>query len=899
MITAGTRLGPYEILAAIGAGGMGEVYQAHDTKLGRDVAIKVLPEAFAHDPDRLSRFQREAKMLAALSHSNIATIYGLEQSSGTSYLVMELVSGETLQQRVAREGPLPIEGALGISRQIAEALEAAHDKGIIHRDLKPANVKVTAEGKVKVLDFGLAKAFAGGESSSDLSNSPTLNAAGTMQGVILGTAAYMSPEQARGKAVDRRTDIWALGCVLYELLTGKQAFQGDTVTEILAAVLKEEPNWQPLPEVTPQSIRMLLRRSVRKDVNQRCRDVGDMRIEIEEALTAPLAPEPTITAITKVPHQILRRWAVASGLVCLTVVAITGLAVWNLHPPTPTDSLAVTRLTVALPPDEELVVAGSPAIALAPAGTQLVYVATHAGIRQLYVRSMDSFEGKPISGTQGASAPFFSPDGQWVGFFAEGKLKRVPITGGFSQILCDASSPFGGSWGPNDTIFFAPAALSGLWQVSAQGGTPRPFTKLDRQKGEISHRWPQVLPGGKAVLFTMWTGPGWDESQIEVQALGGGERRVLIHGDDGYYLPTGYLVYSRRGTGTLMAVPFSVARLEVAGSAPVAVAERVLEGANGSTQYSLSEHGLLAFVPGGSRQLERSLVWVDRNGKVEPLPAPPRPYQGPRLSPDGQQVAVGVQGAKEELWLYSLTRGTLTPLTSEGSSQVPVWTPDGKRVAYRATRAGFRNLYWRLADGSGVEEPLTTGEGGQTPGSWSRDGTLVFTDQSPTVPDVWVFRHSVREQKPFLQGPFNKRAPMFSPDGHWLVYESDKSGRDEIYVQPYPGPGGTEPVSTNGGTEPVWSRNGREIFYRIGDKMMSVNVTTQPRFSASKPTMLFVFDDRHTEPIAGTPNYDVSLDDQHFLMLKPSEEVQAATQIHVALNWVEELKEKVPAGLKK
>jgi serine/threonine protein kinase/Tol biopolymer transport system component len=896
-LATGSRLGAYEILAPLGAGGMGEVYRARDTKLGRDVAIKVLPEAFAHDPDRLSRFQREAKMLAALNHSNIATIYGLEQSNGTSYLVMELVSGETLQQRVAREGRLPVEDALVICRQIAEALEAAHEKGIIHRDLKPANVKVTLGGKVKVLDFGLAKAFAGDGTSEDPSNSPTLSRAATMQGVILGTAAYMSPEQARGKAVDKRTDIWAFGCVLYELLTGKLAFQGETVTEILAAVLKEEPDWQALPVVTPQNIRVLLRRSVRKDVNKRCRDVGDMRIEIEDALTAPLGPELTITTV---PHRIIRRWAMASGLVCLVVAAITGLAVWNLKPPTRTDSQAVTRFTIALPPGEELVVASSPAIALSPTGTQLVYVAARGGIRQLYVRSMAGFESRPISGTEGASAPFFSPDGQWVGFFAEGKLKKVPITGGFSQILCEASSPFGGSWGPNDTIFFAPAGLSGLWQVSGKGGTPQPFTKLDRGKGEISHRWPQVLPGGQAVLFAVWTGPGWDESQIEVQAVGGGERRVLIQGDYGSYLPTGHLVYSRHGTGTLLAVPFNLARLEVTDSPPIAVAERVLEGANGATQYTLSEHGLLAYVPGSPGQIERSLVWVDRNGKVDVLAAPARPYQVPRLSPDGQRVAVGVQGPKDELWLYNLARGTFTPLASEGSSQVPAWTPDGKRVAYRATRAGFRNLFWRMADGSGTEERLTAGEGVQTPGSWSSDGqALVFTDQSPTVPDIWVFRPGDREQQPFLRNSSNKRAPMWSPDGHWLVYQSDEAGRDEIYVQPYPGPGGAVAVSTDGGTEPVWSHNGREIFYRSGDKMMSVSVTTQPSFSASKLRILFVFDHRQTAPFAGTPDYDVSLDDQRFLMLKPSEPAQAATQINVVLNWSEELKQKVPATLTK
>ena len=441
-------------------------------------------------------------------------------------------------------------------------------------------------------------------------------------------------------------------------------------------------------------------------------------------------------------------------------------------------SQAVTRLTVALPPGEELVVASYPAIALSPDGTQLVYVARGGGIQQLYVRSIDSLESKPISGTEGASAPFFSPDGQWVGFFAEQKLKKVPVTGGSSLILCDASSPFGGSWGPNDTIFFAPAALSGLWQVSAMGGTPQSFTKLDREKGEISHRWPEVLPGGKAVLFTTWTGPGWDESQIEVQALGGGERRALIQGDYGYYVPTGHLVYSRRGTGTLMAVPFNLARLEVAGSAPVAVADSVSEGANGATHYSFSGHGLLAYVPGTSRPSESRMVWVDRNGKVEPLAAPRHAYQAPRLSPDGQQVAVTAAGAKEDLWLYNLARGTFTRLTSEASSQVSTWTPDGKRVAYRATRAGLRNLFWRMADGSGAEERLTNGEGSQTPGSWSPDGqALVFTDDSPTVPDIWVFRLSDRKQQPFLKTQFNKNAPISRPMGTgWSMPRTNPAG---------------------------------------------------------------------------------------------------------------------------
>jgi hypothetical protein len=465
-LTPGSQLGSYEIQSAIGAGGMGEVYQAHDTKLGRDVAIKVLPEAFAHDPERLSRFQREAKMLAALNHPNIATIYGLEQSNDTSYLVMELVSGQTLQQRIAREGRLPIEEALGLCRQIAEALEAAHEKGIIHRDLKPANVKVTADGKVKVLDFGLAKAFAGGESGSDPSNSPTLSAAGTMQGVILGTAAYMSPEQARGKAVDKRTDIWAFGCVLYELLTAQQAFHGDTVTEILAAVLRGEPEWAALPAATPTKVRDLLRRCLQKDKTQRHGDAGDARIEIQEALAAPTAG-PTASG------PATRSWRLAAVL-CLAVLVgavVAGLAVWNLKPAA---ARPVTRFTITLPLGQQLAgLDNGPALALSPDGSHLAYAARQGGSQRLYLRAMDSLETKSVPGTDGAVNPFFSPDGQGLGFFAAGKLTKVLVSGGTAVTLGDTTFPLGATWGNQRMIAFEFSLTGALQQVSESGGTPQ------------------------------------------------------------------------------------------------------------------------------------------------------------------------------------------------------------------------------------------------------------------------------------------------------------------------------------------------------------------------------------------------------------------------------------------
>jgi len=579
-LQAGTKLGSYEVVAQIGAGGMGEVYRAHDTKLARDVAIKVLPEAFAHDAERLSRFQREAKMLAALNHPNIATIHGLEQSGGTSYLVMELVPGETLQERVKREGHVPVEEALGIAKQIAEALEAAHEKGIIHRDLKPANVKVTPEGKVKVLDFGLAKAFAGDTSREDIGNSPTLSMAATMQGVILGTAAYMSPEQAKGKAVDKRTDIWAFGCVLYELLTGKQTFHGEDVTDILAAVVRAEPDWSLLPPSTPRKIRDLLRRCLQKDKALRLRDAGDARIEIHEALTFPATAEPTVAAKG---IRVFGRQALILGLGALLLVAVvTGLAVWSLEPSV---QKPVTRTVIDLPPGEQLAgLDNGPSLALSPDGTQLVYVARQGGTQQLYLRAMDSLEARPIPGTDGALEPFFSPDGKTIGFFAGGKLKKVSVSGGAALTLGDAAVSRGASWGSQGMIAFAPTITSVLHGMPDAGGTAQPLTHFE--KGENSHRWPEFLPGGKAVLLAAGTGGGFNGAQIAAYSLVTGERRNVIQGGTNpRYAASGHLIYAQEGN--LMAVQFDAQRLLVKGSA-VPMVEGVLQFVPGHAQYSLS-----------------------------------------------------------------------------------------------------------------------------------------------------------------------------------------------------------------------------------------------------------------------------------------------------------------------
>jgi serine/threonine-protein kinase len=883
-LTSGNRVGPYEILAAIGAGGMGEVYRARDAKLGRDVALKVLPEAFARDAERMARFQREAKVLASLNHPNIATIYGLEDSGTTHALVMELVEGPTLADRIG-SGPIPISEALPIAKQMCEALEYAHERGIVHRDLKPANVKVTNDDAVKVLDFGLAKALEGDASSIDIANSPTVSRMATQAGVLLGTAAYMSPEQAKGKQVDRRADIWAFGCVLYEILTGTMAFTGETATDTLAAVLKNDPDWSRLPVATPNHVRVLLGRCLQKDVRRRLQAIGDARIALEEVLSGTSEAVSSV-GVSPANGTHAKRRTLLFGLGALLIAAITGFVGWNLgRSPAPRP---VTRTAINLPPGEQLPdLLFGPAVALSPDGTHLAYVAMQGSSQQIYLRAMDSLEARPLPGTAGAVNPFFSPDSQWLGFFTDGKLKKISVNGGEALSLAGAPFAHGASWGRQGMIVFAPALVGVLQQVPESGGTPQPLTRF--QKPEITHRWPEVLPGGKAVLFDTSI-----DSGIAVQSIATGERKNLIPGGaQPRYASSGHLVYAQGGT--LMAVPFDSQRLTVTGAA-VPVVEDVVQSANGAAQYSLSAAGTLVYVPGGAQRNESQLVWVNRDGTEQPLAAPPRAYLNPRLSPDGKRVAVTTE---RQIWVYDLSRDTLTRLTFEGESSYPIWTPDGKRIAFESAKNGSPNLFWRPSDGSGGVETLTAGEYYQILSSWSPDGKLLaFVDVNPSTGyDIWVLRMSDRKAQPFLQTAFSEAAPQFSPDGRWLAYVSDESGRNEVYVQPYPGPGGKWLISTDGGTEPMWNRNGRELFYRNGEKMMNVDIATQHGFTAGKPRMLF---EGRYEPTPGTlPNYDVSPDGLRFLMVKPTEQAGAApTQINVVLNWFEELKRRVPAGTK-
>jgi len=883
LLNADTRLGPYEIVALIGSGGMGEVYQAHDTKLARDVAIKVLPEAFAHDPQRLSRFQREAKLLASLNHPNIATIHGLEESHGTHYLVMELVPGETLSQRIKREGALPVEEALGIAKQMAEALEAAHEKSIIHRDLKPANVKVTPEGKVKVLDFGLAKAFAGDGAGDDPSNSPTLSQAATLQGVILGTAAYMSPEQARGKAVDKRTDIWAFGAVLYELLTGKQAFQGEDVTEILAAVVKSEPDWNRLPPSTPTKIRDQLHRCLQKEKALRMQAAGDVRIEIQEALAAPKDAGATRAASAPRSKLLL---TVAGALAVVAAVAVW--VAWRATRPTEQALRPLVRLDVDLGPDVSLGSAGTDVI-LSPDGTRLVY----ASQRRLFTRRLDQPNAAEIAGTQGAYAPFFSPDGRWVAFFQLGKLEKVSVEGGTPITLCNAPVGMGGSWGTDGNIIAALNTTGALSRIPSAGGAPTPATDLDRERGEVTHRWPQVLPGAKGVLFTanVTVNGGFETANIEVVSLADHRRKTLVRGGTfGRYLPSGHLVYVNQGT--LFAVPFDPDTLEVRGAA-VPVLERVgYTAVYGAVQLDFSQTGTLVYRSGGEGAL-LTVQWLDAAGRTQPLLAKPDAYTRPSLSPDGTRLAI----ATSDVWVYDWQRDTMTRLTFGSPALAPFWSPDGRYILFQASGG----MFWTRSDGSGKPQPLIQSKNTVFPWSITADGKrLAFHELNPeTGVDLWTVPlendgQGLRAGKPepFLQTPFDEGFPSFSPDGRWLAYASNESGAFQVYVRAFPDKGGKWQVSSSGGTLPEWARNGRELFFRTEDnQIMGASYTVKgDSFVADKPR---VWSEKRIANVGILPNYDLAPDGKRIVALMPAEAPQgqpAQNQVIFLQNFFDEVR---------
>ena len=838
---------------------------------------------------------------------------------------MEYLEGETLAARV-KKGPLPVEQVLRYAIEISDALDKAHQKGLTHRDLKPGNIMLTKVGS-KLLDFGLAKLKQQARPTASLSQLPTAENAITAEGAILGTLQYMAPEQLEGKEADARTDIFAFGAVVYEMATGRKAFEGKSQASLIGKILETDPPpmWlgsdsadgkrlRPMPSAEArgmsergwgpaslQAIDRLVRKCLAKEPEKRWQAASDLCDELKwlseagsQAAVAIAAAEPKRKNWGKTLG-----WTAASLVAC----AIVGLAVWMLKPTAPKP---VTRFAMSLPPSQRLAL-NVPAIAISPDGTRLAYVAVEgANIdlgRRLYLRAMDGLEATPLPGTEGASAPFFSPDGQWLGFSAAGRLKKISVSGGTSVTLAEmpgagtgAAAAF--SWSQQGTIIVAPSVAAPLQQVSEGGGTLAALGQLG--KGETSQRWPEVLPNGKAVLFASFTGAatiaGTTTAKVAIQSIGTAQRRDLVQAATfpRYAPSTGSLLYAQ--AGNLMAVPFDAERQAITGGA-IPVLEGVFESPLGFAQYSFSSTGTLVYVPGGLQTGTRSKhVWVDRKGAEQPVAAPAHTYALPRISPDGQRVAVGIEEADSQIWLYDLARDTLTRVTFQGTGNIdPLWTPDGKRITFKGPG---NSLLWEPADGSGSAEALTTSElsaFNNIPSSWSPDGqVLAFTENTASTREIWMLPLKDRKPRRFARSERVETAPTFSPDGHSLAYASDESGRNEIYVRPYPGPGGKWQISNEGGTEPVWNPKGRELFFRNGNRMMAVETTTQPTFSAGKPKLLF--EGPYVPTPRSLPDYDVSPDGQRFLMLKTTEQTPQSAQINVVLNWFEELKRRAPAG---
>jgi len=888
-ILPGQRLGAYEILSAIGAGGMGEVYRARDTRLDRTVAIKILSGRLADKPELRERFEREAKTVASLNHPHICVLHDIGSQDGTDYLVMEYLEGETLAQRL-KKGALPLEQVLSYAIEIADALDKAHRKGVTHRDLKPANIVLTKTG-AKLLDFGLAKLrqeaapVGGGFSALATAQEPI-----TAEGTILGTLQYMAPEQLEARETDARTDIFAFGAVVHEMATGKKAFEGGSQASVIARILDSDPPpISSLQRMTPPALDRVVKKCLRKDPDERWQSAHDMTDELK--WIAEGASQPAIPASTVARRNVKDRLVWAMAAVAVAIAALAASVTYFRRAPAETHPV---RFTIG-PPAAAAFEAGPGFLTVSPDGTRLAFLSTEAsGRRQIWIRALDSLAAQPLAGTEGAGQPFWSADGRFLAFHADGHLKKIAVSGGPALALTEAGTTIGGgTWSGEGVVLFAFVGTGGTIQrVSAAGGAATPVTMLDTSRQENAHFWPHFLPDGKHFLFFARSANS-QNSAIFVGSLDSKERKLILNANsNAVYAPQGYLLYSREGT--LMAQPFDAERTQLTGDpAPIAEGLQFSRG-SGSAAFAASQNGVLAYRGGGAAP-PRTLVWVSRNGAEQSLAAPTRFYQQPRLSPDGRRAAVEIDEQENQIWLYDLGRETMTRLTFEGiQNETPLWTPDGKRIAFFSSKEGPLNLFWQSADGTGGLERLTTSEYADAPMSFSPDGqVLAFTRIQPaTSRDIWVLRLEDRKAQPFLRTRFIEGAASFSPDGRWLAYVSNESARPEIYVQPYPGPGGKWQISTEGGTEPVWNRNGRELFYRAGNKMMAVDIATQPTISAGKPTTLFERQYVSTPMPQTFPHYDVSSDGQRFLMVKQGEQV--ITQINVVQNWFEDLKRHRP-----
>jgi serine/threonine-protein kinase len=900
-LAPGTRLGPFEILAPIGSGGMGEVYRAKDTKLKREVALKVLPDSFADDPERMARFQREAEMLASLNHRNIAQIYGVEDGA----LVMELVEGGTLSS------PLPIDTALNYARQIAEALEYAHERGVIHRDLKPANIKVTQEGVVKLLDFGLAKAIEDPVAMrEDPAHSPTLTLGVTRMGVILGTAAYMSPEQASGKNADRRADIWGFGAVLYEMLSGKRAFAGESVSDTLASVLKVDPDWNALPAETPASIRRLIQRCLTKDRKQRLQAIGEARIAIDEALSGASqeSAEPVADGRSMAP------WVVAGVLAIALAITIVLWAPWRT---VPIGEQAPVRLDVDLGPELSLGPLRGGAMSsviISPDGTRLAFIASVAGgPLKLFTRRLDQPNANELPGTEGAAFLSFSPDGQWVGFATGKKLSKISVEGGALVPLDDRG--FASSWGEDGNIIFDWGLGHGLMLIPSSGGAATSVTDL--AKGETVHAYPQILPGGKAVLFTAYTGPDVDKASIEVITLADRRRKTLVQGGSyPHYVATssaaGYLLYSRKGA--LFAVPFDLGRLQTRGRATSILDGIAYERVSGVAHFDVSSTGTLVYRKAiGERARVTTVQWLDASGKQEPLLPKPGTYGDISVSPDGKKLALSIiDGSSQDIHVYDPRRDVMTKLTFGGARYVnPVWSPDGRYLIFNSLTGG---MFWTRADGAGQPQAFMQSKNAQ-PSSFSLDGKRVAyselnTESASGGMQIWTVPvedsgGQLRTGRPeqFFKSQFEDYSAVFSPDGKWLAYESNESGKNEVYVRTFvlggAAQGGKWPISNSGGRIPVWSRKNRELFYQSGDQIMAVKYNVKNDvFVPEKPRVWAAKVPGGTE-FGGATWFDLAPDGKHVAVEVPvstPELPKPEHEVTLVFNFFDELRRRVPVG---
>jgi Tol biopolymer transport system component len=873
----GLTFGPYHVQGILGVGGMGEVYRAYDDDLCRHVAVKVLPPKTATDRAAIDRLKAEARTLASLNHPNIGGVFGLEEVDGRTVVVMELVEGATLGERI-QSGKIPLAEALTIARQIADALEAAHTIGLVHRDIKPSNIKFTADGRIKVLDFGIARleatatAFDGDTTSEDLTR-------------LAGTPSYMSPEQARGQVADARSDIWSFGCVVYELITGRRAFKGDTASDVFAAVLREDPRWQDLLAETPASIHRLLRRCLERDVSRRLRHIADARLEIDEALEPPPIPPPAGR----------RPWRTVALLTA--ALAAVGAGGWlAMRSRDSAFSGASPRFGLELADAVPLDAMRQPSLALSPDGWTLVYVAAQGGQRHLRARTLGRFDSTPLVGTEGAEGPFFSPNGEWVGFAAAGKLKKTSLRNGSIVTICDAPDPRGAAWGDDGVITFAAGPFTGLSRVSADGGTPIELTRLGGD--ESTHRWPQAAPGGKQIVFTIGfrSAPSFDEADVALHRVDGGDTRRLLKGTFARYVNTGHLVYVRGGS--LMAVPVD---RSLAPTGPPVVA---LEGVgarpfSGTGWYTVGDAGTLVYASAlGST--DNSVVWVDQAGRVTPAIPFQRAYATPRLAPDQSRLIVTVYSpdGTPDLWSYELARGSMTRLTFDGLNTGTSWSPDGKLIAFTSRRAGDPFFVpWVMPPGGGEARRLRVGPFPTWVTSWAPDGQRLAVSQlrPNTALDIVIARlDGVMEPEPFLQTRFNEASGAFSPNGRWMAYASDESGRSEVYLRDVQQREQRWPVSVDGGSEPMWSRDGTSLYFRRGAQLLMATVVSGPNDEPRVGQPVRLFEGPYQQDTSsGEANFDVGSGEKRFLMIQNAESARTH-HMTVIFNWFEELRRRFP-----